>query len=157
MLNKIIKTNPAPEWATRDFRCQIKTVTGHTIQATFKGNKTVRYDYEHILTGYAEHILTDPLVDYGEYLCVASLLATKLNNQIWKVQREIIVQTEIAENLIGALSCEDYSTARRLLSSLGDSLEPYGKEQVKSTWSKWTMNVVKYLDSRNPSRIDEMM
>lgn len=158
MLNNIINTNPAGIWAQLDFRCEIKTPSDHKLKATFKGNKVCRqYTYEDILKVHGDDIQVDPKEDYGEYLCMASLLATSLNMRIEETQKKVKSTTLLVVDLLHALSMEDYDTARTYISSLSDSLEDFNPETVKTVWSMWVMDVLKYLDSRKSPRIDEIM
>jgi hypothetical protein len=157
MLNKIINTNPAGRWTQLDFRCEIKTPSDHKLKATFKGYKVCKYTYEDVLKVHGHDILVDPKEDYGEYLCIASLLATNLNAKIEETQKKVLSTTLLAVDLLHALTSEDYGTARSYVSSLGDSLVNFGADQVKTVWGKWMMDVVKFIDSRKSLGIDEIM
>ncbi len=157
MLNEIIKNNPAPTWAQLEFRCNITTPTGHNVRTVFKGNANIKVSYEDVIKGHGKDIKPNPLEDYGEYLCVASQIATKLNAKIEETRKMVKSTVFLTVDLLHALSCEDYVAARECMSSLSDSLKSFNQIRVKAVWSMWTWDVMKYLDSRNPLKIDEMM
>lgn len=157
MINQLIDTNPAPEWAMREFRTSFSMVGGHTIRVKFKGNKICKYDYEDIITTYGDYLVVDPIEDYGEYLCRASSIAAGINQRIAMIQGEVKEHVVCTVDLLHALASEDYGKARECIRDLSASLKSYNKEQIKTVWSKWIMDVMEYLDSRNALGIDEIM
>lgn len=149
MLQNLEDTNPSAEWLRQQFQAKLDLIGGKQIVIRFDMYiQADMFDAEKVIEECGDSILADIEKDYGEFLSVASTIATVLNQKMNIVASAVIDQCALSREIVFALVQEDYRKAAVLADNLIVSLLIF-EPQASKVWTEWIDKVYIFIDSRD--------
>lgn len=148
MKNILRETNPAEKWLEQRFQIEQQFADGHLLVLRFDLKSTgltgYRFTALDVAERFGQHILADPVTDYGEHLNIAAIIAGVLNEKMDRVALEVFEHIRMSLLLLDALDAQDAAAARLIGVALGERLVAFGA-QADHIWGDWLLQISGYL------------
>ena len=149
MLQNLTDTNPRKRWLGESFKVKLDLIGGRSIVINFDMHTDAdMFDTERVIKEFGDSILADIEKEYGEFLSVASTIATVLNNKMQIIADEVVRHYSTSDRILQALEHEDYYNAAQLLDELVVSLIIF-EPQASAIWTEWVYKVYTFIDTQN--------